>query len=325
MGRCLQGFLFASAMSLEERCEVERRISKMIDAYDVLGVSVDASTDDIKKAYKRLTILVHPDKARDNVEAANERFQKVKEASDILQDPERRKIYDTFGIDLGKERPDMEFWMIGTGQLLSPIGIFALKTFLMRAVIWIVGFKWIRYLFLLLGGVAACGYGMDFKYKDFQMRSPDVIPLLHAVGIAVVIVLLCWLWQLLADAAGVFYLVTEVLDITMLVENWKIGAGVGIGSFLVAWLLRGWWFWIILAEVLLALVVLIALLVASGLMTLWIDNVKAQHGDKIKEWRLKMRKQRKDDEDEITKLKRKLQDYEQNASSPASGRRAGGS
>jgi len=275
--------------------------------------------ESIKKAYKRLAVQLHPDKVRDNGDDANDRFHQLKDAWDILQDSDRRKIYDTFGVDLGKERPDMEFWMIGTGQLLSPVGIFTLKTILMRAIIWIVGFQWIRYLFLLIGGVTACGYAVDFKYKDVSMRSSDAFPLVLNVGIVVVLVLLCWLWQLLADAVGVFYLVSEVIDVAMLVENWKFGLGVGAASFFSAWLVRGWWFWILVLEVVAALVVLIALVVASGLMTLWIDNVKTQHGDKVKEWRLKLRKHRKGLRDEIAELKKKLQEYESNGNGVAAG------
>merc|ERR1719215_1428287 len=144
------------------------------------------------------------------------------------------------------------------------------------------------------------------------MRSQDAFPILLNVGIAVVIVLLCWLWQLLGDAVGVFYLVSEVIDVTMLVENWKIGLGVGAASFFTAWLVRGWWFWVFVLEAVIAFVVLVALIVSSGLMTLWIDNVKMQHGDKVKEWRNKMRKERKALRDEIAELRKKAQDYERN-------------
>jgi len=67
------------------------------DYYQVLGVSRNASKDDIAKAYKRLALKYHPDKNPDNREEAEEQFKKVAQAYDVLHDPEQRKIYDQFG------------------------------------------------------------------------------------------------------------------------------------------------------------------------------------------------------------------------------------
>lgn len=66
------------------------------DYYKVLGVSKDASQDDIQKAYRKLARKYHPDV---NKEAgAKESFQKVQEAFDNLGNPEKRKVYDQFGV-----------------------------------------------------------------------------------------------------------------------------------------------------------------------------------------------------------------------------------
>merc|ERR1740121_2628812 len=146
------------------------------------------------------------------------------------------------------------------------------------------------------------------------MRSQEGTPYLLGAGIVFAVVLVCWVWQLLADAVGVFYLAAEVLDVTMFIENWKIGLGAAAVSFFLAWLVRGWWMWIIGAEIGIAVVMLIALTVASGLMGLWIESVKTQHGDKLKEWRLSMRKQRKALQDEVEGLKKRVQDLEQRSS-----------
>lgn len=66
-----------------------------MDHYDVLGVSRDASRDEIKKAYRKLARELHPDV--NPSEEASERFKLVTHAFDILGDPEQRRNYDQGG------------------------------------------------------------------------------------------------------------------------------------------------------------------------------------------------------------------------------------
>ena len=63
------------------------------DYYGVLGLSEDASADEIKKAYRKLARAYHPDRNPDKLEA-EERFKEVQEAYDVLGDPQRRAEYD---------------------------------------------------------------------------------------------------------------------------------------------------------------------------------------------------------------------------------------
>src|SRR3954449_2986899 len=63
------------------------------DFYAVLGVSKSASTDDIKKAYRKLARELHPDHNPDNPQS-EERFKAVSEAHDVLSDARKRKEYD---------------------------------------------------------------------------------------------------------------------------------------------------------------------------------------------------------------------------------------
>ncbi len=69
------------------------------DYYEVLGVSRDASPEQIKKAYRRLAMKLHPDVATEP--DAAERFKKVAEAYEVLQDPKKRDLYDRGGDPLG--------------------------------------------------------------------------------------------------------------------------------------------------------------------------------------------------------------------------------
>ncbi|MBD5559472.1 MAG: molecular chaperone DnaJ [Clostridia bacterium] len=66
------------------------------DYYETLGISKDATADDIKKAYRQLAKKYHPDRNAGNDEAA-QRFKEVNEAYQALSDPDKRKQYDTYG------------------------------------------------------------------------------------------------------------------------------------------------------------------------------------------------------------------------------------
>lgn len=67
-----------------------------IDYYKVLGVERDASQEEIKKAYRKLAKKYHPDINRENPQA-QERFQEINEANEVLGDAEKRKRYDEYG------------------------------------------------------------------------------------------------------------------------------------------------------------------------------------------------------------------------------------
>jgi curved DNA-binding protein len=76
------------------------------DYYDVLGVSRDASPEELQQAYRRLARANHPDINKDP--GAEERFKEINEAYSALSDPELRKKYDRFGEDYRRVPEDWE-------------------------------------------------------------------------------------------------------------------------------------------------------------------------------------------------------------------------
>src|SRR3974377_2434617 len=66
------------------------------DYYDLLGVKKSASSEDIRKAFRKLARKYHPD-VNPGDKAAEERFKQISEANDVLSDPKKRKIYDQLG------------------------------------------------------------------------------------------------------------------------------------------------------------------------------------------------------------------------------------
>lgn len=67
------------------------------DYYKILGLSRNATEQEIKKAYKKQALKWHPDRNADNVEEAQKKFQIIGEAYEVLSDPKKKKIYDTYG------------------------------------------------------------------------------------------------------------------------------------------------------------------------------------------------------------------------------------
>lgn len=66
------------------------------DFYEILGISKNASEDEIKKAYRKLAIKYHPDK-NPNDKTAEEKFKEAAEAYEVLSNPEKRQRYNQFG------------------------------------------------------------------------------------------------------------------------------------------------------------------------------------------------------------------------------------
>lgn len=66
------------------------------DFYDTLGISREASDNDIKSAYRKLAMKYHPDRNQGDA-SAEQKFKDVSQAYEILKDPKKRQTYDQFG------------------------------------------------------------------------------------------------------------------------------------------------------------------------------------------------------------------------------------
>src|SRR5207244_9095184 len=66
------------------------------DYYEILGVKKSASTEDIRKAFRKLARKYHPD-VNPGDKSAEEKFKSLSEANEVLSDPKKRKIYDQVG------------------------------------------------------------------------------------------------------------------------------------------------------------------------------------------------------------------------------------
>lgn len=87
------------------------------DYYKLLGVERRATKDEIKKSYRKLAMLYHPDRNKDNKEA-EEKFKRMTQAYNVLSDEKQRQVYDQFGeeglqgggVDPFGGRSPQEFW-----------------------------------------------------------------------------------------------------------------------------------------------------------------------------------------------------------------------
>jgi len=74
------------------------------DYYQILGVSREATADEIKKSYRKLAMKYHPDKAKGDKKQAEEKFKQISEAYAVLSNPDKKKEYDEFGSQVFKDK-----------------------------------------------------------------------------------------------------------------------------------------------------------------------------------------------------------------------------
>ncbi len=91
-------------------------MTEFIDYYKVLGVSREASQEEIRSAFRKHARIYHPDVNKS--EDADARFKEINEAYEVLKDPDKRKRYDAYGENWqhAAENPSASFWKEGYGQ-----------------------------------------------------------------------------------------------------------------------------------------------------------------------------------------------------------------
>ena len=99
----------------EEECQ---KILSKKDYYDILGLTKNATDDEIRKAYKKLAIKFHPDKNKSK--SAEEAFKKVNQAFSVLGDKDKKKNYDLFGTEDGMGMSSSN----GSGPDINPFEMF---------------------------------------------------------------------------------------------------------------------------------------------------------------------------------------------------------
>ena len=82
--------------------------TSVINYYDILQVPKNSTNEEIKKSYRKLAMKWHPDKNPENKEEAATKFQEIGEAYDVLNDLEKRAIYDQFGYEGLRDGVDNE-------------------------------------------------------------------------------------------------------------------------------------------------------------------------------------------------------------------------
>jgi len=87
------------------------------DYYEILGVSRDASAEDIKRAFRKLAFQYHPDRNRES--DAEERFKEINEAYQCLCDSERRQTYDLYGHNGPQAGGFQDFGFGGLGEIFD--------------------------------------------------------------------------------------------------------------------------------------------------------------------------------------------------------------
>lgn len=291
-----------------------------IDAYDALGLDVDANPGELKRAYRRMCLQHHPDKvAAAGAKGAAVKFQEIKQAYDILQDGDRRRVYDALGLDLGEERAEMQIWSVGVQFIVVPLATFTLKTAVAVAASWLLSAPWIKTLVISGGLVILLFCASD----QIGLSSPEAAVGLLTLGVVEGMAVLHWFWPLLFDATCVLYLVTEVSGAAPLAQlSKRVLAAIMGGCLLVGLIVRNRWRWVLYTELFLLGLCVSSCAIAAGALYVFLDQAHTQYSDRVRKHRRLLRDERRRLQEEAQHWRQRLQAAQDAAPAPAQRRRA---
>mmetsp|Transcript_19177 Transcript_19177/g.60310 ORF Transcript_19177/g.60310 Transcript_19177/m.60310 type:complete len:277 (+) Transcript_19177:22-852(+) len=163
----------------------------MDEYYARLEVSRTASSDEISKAYRKLSLKYHPDKGGSEME-----FKALSEAYEVLKDEKRRVAYDRFGLDLGEDGSADDMAVeIGT-HANRAMGVACVRTALTGVVCVGLARRWLRGL-----GIAGCGIAAIYGRLSDSSTAERVAYRLVVIPVA------AWL----LSVAGLYWLFESVV------------------------------------------------------------------------------------------------------------------
>lgn len=93
-------------MGSGQSSQIQEEPTEMETLYEILGVEKNASDSELKRAWKKQALLLHPDRNFDNAEEATRKFARIQAAYDVLSDPQERAWYDSHGSESGRTGAD---------------------------------------------------------------------------------------------------------------------------------------------------------------------------------------------------------------------------
>ncbi|CAD7967060.1 unnamed protein product [Amoebophrya sp. A25] len=222
-----------------------------VDAYDALDVSLEATEEDIKKAYRKQSLKHHPDK----VGGDQALFQQLKESYDILGSAERRRLYDQLGVDLGPDKIEDRMWGLASTVVLQPFITLLIKATGVGLFSYAATWSLLYWLFFVvtLGGIGFCIYRLGGTKQLLKMpdaSTPNVEEHIAYKATALYgMLLLAYLFVMLLSEllTDLFYVFAVGMDVFgPLLQGWPpkyLGILGGVTAVL-TWLVQGYWFWV---------------------------------------------------------------------------------
>lgn len=261
-----------------------------IDAYDLLQIGLDASEEEIKKAYKKQSLRLHPDKVQNKTSSTNETFSQLKDAYDVLSNADRRKSYDRLGVDIGEQRVEMLLWNTSMMFALGPYGMFLLKVSGVGLLCYALSFYYIYYvgLLTLMSTILYCVYLTKGKFFQGDENSQKISLLTMYASMLFLYLFLAAISQWLSDIYFLLFLVADYFGFELLLAT-PVLAGVLTGSAIFSWLCGGWWFTVYVGLYSVGALLALSSVMGTVIVHVWFDSLDQTCKLQVREHRQRMR------------------------------------